>query len=259
MPPTIQFEHVFGLGGQCVVRHQTLRHMFYRFQPNACADEFHQYYIGKSSRIRLPSQIFDWQITPASAVMDYFSKNFEGVFELDDLLIDDTQTGTQDVQEGNQIRHRILETLHPHQFPHTAVYTRDALQQFYPEARQKFEFLSRRARRTLSSDGPILFVWENGQAEQSIRELVDLISKHRSGKPFHVAVVVDNEKESHIDFGPHVTIHSFKTHGNLIDNSWWKGVDEQWEKMFNLYDLEQADIHAQRSNQSVDLTDPGAL
>jgi hypothetical protein len=95
--------------------------------------------------------VFDWQVTPTAALVQYLERDFSGV--LDFLDLEQTPLG---------VRNKRLDTLHPHLF-------RGPFPLSYPEARATHDRRCARTRDVLRADTPlVLCLSDPGQDEAVI-------------------------------------------------------------------------------------------
>lgn len=143
-----------------------------------------------------PGDIFDYQITPLPALFAWLERDFEGVFELEDLFI----------APPHSADHRALKTEHPHVFhPAGDVLTDAELVKQYPAARLAFERRAARWRAMKYSGEKIIFVRREGMTPADRCRLESLLP------------------------GTLVTI-SDETAGNPTD--WW-GCSSTWDRLWH--------------------------
>src|ERR1035437_9466270 len=91
-----------GLGYSCEVKYQTARALFSRKFPDGAEEDFRRMLMTPEYGQRnFERHIFDWQITPFAAVLEYLGSDFQGVFERADLYVD-----------NGEVTHRVLGTRH---------------------------------------------------------------------------------------------------------------------------------------------------
>lgn len=113
-----------------------------------------------------PGDIFDYQITPLPALFAWLERDFEGVFELEDLVIAPPKSAD----------HRALKTEHPHVFhPAGDVLTDAELVKQYPAARLSFERRAARWRAMASSGEKLVFIRREGVNPADRRRLEKLL------------------------------------------------------------------------------------
>lgn len=123
-----------------------------------------------------PSGVFDWQITPVKALVQYLAHDLRGMFDLGDLFVD----------ENGIVCHRRLGTRHQHEFPGDV--TEDTLPALYPRARQRHEYLCDKFRRVVAAGSPTLFAVATHfrtEAEAAMPEIARLVRRMNDGAPFH--------------------------------------------------------------------------
>ncbi|MEO5757881.1 MAG: hypothetical protein ABIQ51_13615 [Mesorhizobium sp.] len=126
---------------------------------------------GRNTSLR---HVFDWQVTPPSALIDYFQKDFVGFFEREDLF----------VHEAGVVGNRRYGTLHYHEFP--AGFTEAALVSSYAAARARHDRWCTATRRALDNRRPTLFVLGQPLPESELQTIVKLIAARCSFKDFAV-------------------------------------------------------------------------
>lgn len=100
-----------------------------------------KYHLRRKFGACAPSGIFDWQVTPPAAIHAYLERDFQGLFELDDLQ---TQDGI--------VWNSRFGTSHEHEFPAGI----DDLERHYARARARHDHLCRNTRRYLTGDRRLL-------------------------------------------------------------------------------------------------------
>src|ERR1041384_7650312 len=136
------------LGESCTVKYQLARNLFFAHHPNAELETFRASVFDPTQRgPGFDTQIFDWQITPLSAVNKYIETDFKGIFEKADL----TLTG-----DSNYVKNIRLGTFHPHLF-HPPPLAVNVLEEGYAEARAKIDYLIPKFRRLLKDSAPSIF------------------------------------------------------------------------------------------------------
>ncbi|MGQ3675651.1 hypothetical protein ACT6QH_09180 [Xanthobacter sp. TB0139] len=200
------FERVISLGHFCVTRHQISRHL-------------------KAEKITTPgTQLFDWQTTPPAAMLEYFARDFQGLFHFEDLEI---------APEGCA-RHRELLTLHPHEFGEP-IYelTPERLAAVYPEARQRHDYLAEKFRAQIRSrNTPTLYVIAHFLDEEQSEQLVAALGRHR-GHRFHIAMIASDG----IPPPPRSEISAFSIDPNMPGGWRWEGHDDEWTRVLSQFQI----------------------
>lgn len=134
------------------------------------------YQLKRVFKAACPSGVFNWQITPPSALAAYFENNFRGNFELPDLYVE---------RETAVVVHRRLGTRHQHEFPPDV--TERTLPTFYDQARRRHEYLSEKVRRLLASPRPLLLATCRHHDIEANPVVVEaLVRKARKSRPFYL-------------------------------------------------------------------------
>jgi len=145
------------------------------------------------------SGIFDQQITPVRAVLEYFHRDFRGMLEKDDLQ-----------EEGNTVVNVRFGTKHPHEFPH-------GIRQSYENARSRHDYLCNKLRSVLDGDRSTLFVLANtARANCVADEIRELIRKRNPRLQFDMIDLVTKEEPTRPEF-------------------YWQGNDVEWAVTFKSY------------------------
>lgn len=156
-----KFQQVLSLGPDCRTKH----HMEKRFG---------QYVI--------KGGIFDWQATPNSALIEYFRRDFTGVFELRDLVVVD-----------GAVRNAKFGTSHKHFFP--ADMTEELLVAHYPAARQRHDFGCRATQRALRSGYSTLFLLGRPATPEHLVEMTELIRRAHAGRKFEILPAPEGDRD----------------------------------------------------------------
>lgn len=118
------FQQVISLGPNCRAKHHIQRIFGKRISPRG---------------------VFDWQVTPEEAFIEYLGRDFRGIFERSDLII----------QEGKVVNKR-LGTKHPHEFPDKA--SEVEVDRFFSTAKQVHDQAAAVTRRAIENNLTTLFV-----------------------------------------------------------------------------------------------------
>lgn len=144
----VLYNQVISLGPNCTAAYQAKR-----FFGKACC----------------PSGIFDSQITPRTALLEYLSNDFNGMFERDDLELHKTY-----------VINKRVGTQHPHEFKGFPIDAR------YKLARDRHDYLCRKVRSAIESDVPTLFVI---RSFDPVDDLYDAIRAKNLDLRFHILAV----------------------------------------------------------------------
>ena len=151
----------------------------------------------------LTRTVFDWQATPYPALLEYFRRDFRGMFELDDL----------GMLDGRVVNER-FGTLHLHDFPDNPDLTAH-----YAAARSRHDHLCDRTRIAITTPLPTLFIRYGAlpPAEESV--LHDAIAAFRRGAPFALALIDDD------------------AHPPSDPNEPWQGNHDYWDRALSRYSV----------------------
>jgi hypothetical protein len=123
-----------------------------------------KYQINRVAKSQSPRGVFDWQITPTSALVAYLDRDFAGIFEAIDMELFEEKAWN-----------KAFLTLHPHDFPLGMKSTADLLRN-YLGARQRHLHLVDKTRSILKSSQRCLLVlgrldegYAVGEVEGAIR------------------------------------------------------------------------------------------
>jgi len=174
--------------------------------------------------------IFDWQITPFAAVCAYLQSDFEQVFERADLMVAD---------DGSEAIHRSLHTRHPHEFPAgEGGLTEAMIDDYYPAARSKFDYLAQRFRDHLSRPGQFLYIFKEMRSDSEVQTLIGLLS---SRSPDHEVrlLLVDYEgaDPSLGGLSDQVSQGWIPRCSDKPPDRAWEGDDNAWDRIFKNFDL----------------------
>jgi hypothetical protein len=172
------------LGFACEVKYQLSRVLYFRKLLSSNDRGFRMAILTSDfGETRFERHVFDWQITPFDAARAYLRSDFTGVFERDDLTLIDEGAGPEVV-------HRRLLTRHPHEFPcRDGQLTEAILDETYPRARSKFDYLANKFRDHLRQPGPFLYVCKEVRSQAEIEDLIALLSAGSPEHRFHLLVV----------------------------------------------------------------------
>jgi hypothetical protein len=132
-----------------------------------------------------PRGVFDWQITPDAALLAYLARDFSGMFEQDDLVIE----GDGRVWNGR------FGVQHTHEFPRWL--SEADLYRLYPRARAKHDEWCKTTRNALDNDLSTLFVLGKPADGDALQELEKILSERCRHKRYLIlpAPAVDNDDE----------------------------------------------------------------
>ena len=238
-PPTVpQGIHPTGawepisLGSTCAVKFQTSRRMYFdKYGPRGDLHECRRTLLtperGSSSYER---HVFDWAITPFTAVRHALTVGFEGMYERADLVIEDG--------EAVNAVHR---TRHPHDFhagdPSTGLTDADIDAQ-YASARGKFDHLARRFVGLKDRPGRYLYVFEGFPYVGHVAEVLERLG----GSPEHdfmlLLVGYDDEGEQPYEtLGERLAWTRIPRAVDKAAEFRWEGDDPSWDAALAPYRL----------------------
>ncbi|WP_269929798.1 hypothetical protein [Aminobacter sp. HY435] len=156
-----QFQQVVSLGPDC----RTKFHIENRFGQ----------YVARGG-------VFDWQGTPSLALIEYFKRDFTGVFELPDLVVVD-----------GFVRNALLGTSHKHAFPPGM--TEELLAVHYPVAKQRHDFSCKVTQKALQSGRSTLFLLGKSVPSEHLKEIEALIRRAHKGRRFEIVPAPDGDHD----------------------------------------------------------------
>lgn len=180
------------LGASCTTKLQILRH-----NAGLSAKEFRARY-----SLRDDTHIFDWQVTPLSAVTAYIDRDFRGIFEQDDL----------EIRDDGKLWNRRFDVGHWHVSPD------------YDQARSKIEHLAGKFRRVLMLPGPILYIVSDTPPAAEVAALLRVLGDRQH---FHIAFIGSRIDRDYAVFGSRVS--QFQ----VVETDTWEGDDEGWTVALN--------------------------
>jgi hypothetical protein len=169
----------------------------------------------RSPAPRRESHLFDWQITPLSAVVASLDADFSGLFERDDLVVRD-----------GVVVHRHLAIQYPHQFPPGDGGVSDAtIDAHFAQARARHDHLCRRMSALVRSVEPVLYV-VSGAPDAPASRLLDALGLH-AGHRFHVAFLLTDDVAFDPPADGRVSRHRIEPARKPADRI-WEGDDATW-------------------------------
>jgi hypothetical protein len=127
-----------------------------------------------------PRGVFDWQVTPPEAVLDYIRCDFQGTFERNDLYLDGT------------VKHRRFNTIHLHLLPGDEI-DADSFEKIYPAAKRAHEKYCGVTREAIHNPLSTLFVLSRPVPDEFIRELKSCITAINPLKTFTILPAPAND------------------------------------------------------------------
>lgn len=128
--------------------------------------------------------VFDWQGTPSGAVIEYLQRDFRGLFERRDLVVED-----------GFVRNRRFGTSHRHAFPEGLV--ESLLDELYPLARAKHDRYCNVTRRVLKNGLPTVIVLCQPIPPEHLEEIAELIKRARPGRRFTILPAPEGDHDDH--------------------------------------------------------------
>lgn len=144
--------------------------------------------------------VFDWQVTPGSAFLEYLSRDFRGMFEKQDLVL-----------EGGIVKNARFATSHNHEFPFDIAEGQiDAL---YADARRRHDFSCATTRAALNNGLSTLFVLAGPVPDEVTSALRQHLAQASPTKAFYIL-------EAPVD-----------------DETDWRGTAEIWDRHFAAFQI----------------------
>lgn len=224
------------LGYTCEVKYQLSRNLYFRKFPDGSELDFRRMlFTPELGSKTFRRHVFDWQITPFEAVIAYLEDDFRGVFERQDLTVD---------EKSGHVVHRHLRTLHPHDFKSAGERLTEAdIDRNYEAARQRFEYLADRFRRHLQGAGRYLYVFKQIRIYDDAVKLMGLLQAANPEHQFKLLFVdydgLDQwlaalDGEVYRAWVPEVAA------SKPADRA-WEGDDERWAGLLAPFTLTGAD------------------
>jgi hypothetical protein len=124
--------------------------------------------------------VFDGQVTPPAALIEYLRRDFVGMFERDDLY----------VQDGRVLNRR-FGTNHIHEFPEDV--TDEMLDSLYPQARRKHDVWCATTKQTLTCKLSTLFVLSRPVTKSEQDIIAELIQRMAPRRTFLLLAAPDGD------------------------------------------------------------------
>jgi hypothetical protein len=211
------------LGLTCEVKFQISRVLYFRKYPTRSEAAYRLTLMGPTLGSHMFGWgLFDWQSAPLEAVCTYLERDFQGVFEREDLIV-----------ENNEVVHRTLHTNHIHEFENIrrdGVVLPEMIDVGYPNVRRKFDKLTEKFQEHLQTPGDYLYVSTDLQPEPQVSRLIDLLQARSPDHRFHLLFV--SFEDVHHDLsalGDKVTIAHRPRESGKIQGMQWEGNDAAWD------------------------------
>jgi hypothetical protein len=167
--------------------------------------------------------VFDWAITPFTAVRHALLHGFDGMYEHADL-------GVEDGEAVNAV-HR---TRHPHDFHASDAsvgLTQADIDAQYPLARSKFDHLARRFLALKDRPGRYLYVFEGFPYVGHVAEVVDALGAGAAEHDFRLLLVgyEDEAEQPYAQLGERVSAVRIPRQCGKAAEFHWEGDDEHWQ------------------------------
>ncbi|CAN5220291.1 hypothetical protein BH09PSE2_BH09PSE2_19130 [soil metagenome] len=213
-----------GLGVQCSVKFQICRHFYQRAHPHAGTEPVrHALNQGTAGQV-FRRHLFDWQVTPTAAAVEYLERDFQGVFEREDLT----------TPEAADVEHRWLRTRHPHDFHAVdGVVNGSTVDAQYPQVRQRFEHLAERFRRHLREPGEFLYIHNERPTPELAARLLAGLDTGAAGRSFQLLFAdFTPESQALADVDPRISQVVLAAQIDKPPDRSWEGDDAAWEAIF---------------------------
>jgi hypothetical protein len=218
-----QIYEPISLGYSCEVKYQLSRALFSRKYPEASDFELRRMLLTPEyGQQNFERHIFDWQITPFPAVLEYLERDFEGVFERDDLRIED-----------GEVVHRRLMTRHPHDFGRREGPLDDAaIDAGYANARAKFDHLAAKFLAHLGRPGPFLYVFKDIRIYDEAVRLSALLRKHNRDHAFKLLFIGYEGEDQMLAALENDVFKGWIPHASgKPAGREWEGHDASWDRI----------------------------
>lgn len=195
-------------------------------QTCVCAYQIDLFHRVSALRQRRPASkaerfLFDWRVTPLSAVVAAIEADFVGQFEREDLV----------VREG-MVVHRTLKTKYVHEFEAVAgELSEAAIDQQFEAARDRHDHLSRKMQALVRSSEPTLYAL-SGKPNRPLQTLLDVLSRHSEHR-FHVALFLAADVSIDLPDDARVSRQEISAPVQKSEDRAWEGDDTTWLRGFN--------------------------
>jgi hypothetical protein len=244
---SLAFEPI-SLGYSCEVKYQLSRTLFRRKYPDGAEEDLRRMLMTPDYGQRsFERHIFDWQITPFAAVLEYLERDFEGVFEREDLHVED-----------GAVAHRRLKTRHPHDFhPYGGRLDEAAIDRGYAAARSKFDYLAGKFLAHLARPGLFLYVVKEIRIYDEAVRLSDLLRRRNPDHAFKLLFVgFEGEDQMLEGLRGEVFKAWVPAAPDKPADRAWEGDDGRWDQI--LRDWTFSDRAAERITRTFDESLAGA-
>jgi hypothetical protein len=211
------------LGERCEVKFQISRHLYFRKFPERSEAAFRLTLMGATLGAHMFGwRLFDWQTVSIESICVYLERDFEGVFEREDLIV-----------VNNEVVHKRLHTNHMHEFENIrrdGLVLPEMIDSSYPNVRRKFERLVDKFREHLNTPGDFLYVCTDIQPEAQMRRMIDLLQARNPEHRFHLLLVPYEDQDEDLSvLGGKVTIAKRPRQNTKAAGMTWEGDDAAWD------------------------------
>ena len=197
--------------------------------------------------------VFDWAITPFTAVRHALLTGFDGMYERGDLVIED----------GEAVN-RVHRTRHPHDFhasdPAAGLTSADIDAQ-YAAARGKFDHLTRRFLKLRDRPGRYLYVFEGFPYSGHVGEVLEKLGERLPAHDFKLLLVgYDDEGDQPYEtLGDRIAWTRIARGVDKASEFQWEGDDARWSAALAPYALWPHDEHMVRCIDEPDAAEKPTL
>jgi hypothetical protein len=220
------------MGEKCEVKFQICRTLYFRKFPTRSEGAFRLTLMGATLGAHMfPWMLFDWQSAPFEAVVAYLERDFQGVFEREDLGV-----------EHNEVVHKTLRTNHIHEFENIrrdGVVREEMIDEAYPKVRRKFERLVEKFREHLATPGDYLYISTDLRPEPEVRHLISLLQARNPDHRVHILFVPYDDRYFELPgLAGQVTVAKRpRAHGKPPAIK-WEGNDAAWDAALTPFKLD---------------------
>lgn len=176
------------------------------------------------------ASVLDWQLLTHKALVGVLANDFDGYFELPNLVLGEDRRHVLDTATGLEFHHLFTIDLDGTIAAHRVA--RD-----YPRLRARQDYLLRRWRETVSSDRPVLYVRRDPNDEFTAEELTELRDVLRTSYPAHRFALVwvrPEISETNVDEMVRISDGVYATQMAVQQPraEHWRGDDRAWDRLF---------------------------
>jgi hypothetical protein len=217
------------LGVRCETKFQMCRALYLQAYPDAGVQRLREALAARRGSSAFVRHIFDWQITPPETVAEYLERDFQGVFEREDLFVAD----------NGEVAHRSLGTRHPHEFHGVdGRFDEALLDAQYPAARARFERLAARFRRHLLSPGPFLYLQNARPQREVAARIVKALGARSERHQFQLLFAEPPGGGPGLEgIDPRILQAELAPVITKPPEQMWEGDDDVWDTVFARYPI----------------------